>query len=66
MKKLAFLFVAVAAISLASCGGKTEQAPACDSTCVADSAIVEEVAEDTTVVEDSAATAEVEAAPVGE
>ena len=31
MKKLVFMFVAVAAISFASCGNKTEQAPAQDT-----------------------------------
>ncbi len=32
MKKLVLMFVAVAAISFASCGNKTEQAPAADTT----------------------------------
>lgn len=41
MKKLVFMFVAVAAISFASCGNKAAQAP------------VEEEAVDTTVVEDT-------------
>lgn len=66
MKKLAFLFVAVAAISFASCGNKTEQGAACDSACaeVCDSAAIEEVAEpDTTVAESDSTAAEVEAAP---
>ena len=31
MKKLVFMFVAIAAISFASCGQKTEQAPAEDT-----------------------------------
>ena len=31
MKKLAFLFAAVVAVSFASCGQKTEQATCCDS-----------------------------------
>ena len=31
MKKLVFMFVAIAAISFASCGNKTEQAPAEDT-----------------------------------
>ena len=33
MKKLVFMFVAVAAISFASCGNKTAQAEAVDSDC---------------------------------
>ncbi|MBQ8865636.1 MAG: hypothetical protein IJ020_05830 [Bacteroidaceae bacterium] len=40
MKKLAFLFAAVVAVSFASCGQKTEQGSCCDS----DSVCVEEVA----------------------
>lgn len=39
MKKLAFLFAAVVAVSFASCGQKTEQGSCCDS----DSVVVEEV-----------------------
>ena len=35
MKKLVFMFVAVAAISFASCGNKTEQAAQVDSDTVA-------------------------------
>ena len=38
MKKLAFLFAAVVAVSFASCGQKTEQGSCCDS----DSVCVEE------------------------
>lgn len=43
MKKLVFMFVAVAAISFASCGNKTEQAAPVDSDSVAvvDSAAVD-------------------------
>ena len=40
MKKLAFLFAAVVAVSFASCGQKTEQGSCCDS----DSVCVEEAA----------------------
>ena len=40
MKKLAFLFAAVVAVSFASCGQKTEQGSCCDS----DSVAVEEPA----------------------
>ena len=35
MKKLVLMFVAIAAISFASCGNKTAQAPAQDSDTVA-------------------------------
>ena len=59
MKKLAFLFVAVAAISFASCGNGTKQAE-----------VTEEPEVDTTTVVDSAsqdsAAAEVVAEPVAE
>ena len=43
MKKLVFMFVAVAAISFASCGNKTEQAAPVDSDTVAvvDSAAID-------------------------
>ena len=44
MKKLVLMFVAVAAISFASCGNKTKQAPAQDTDTVA----VDTVAADTT------------------
>lgn len=43
MKKLAFLFAAVVAVSFASCGQKTEQGACCDSDTVA----VEETVPDT-------------------
>jgi predicted small secreted protein len=51
MKKLVFMFVAVAAISFASCGNKTQQAEAVDS----DSIAVVDTAEADSVVADSAA-----------
>ncbi len=57
MKKLAFLFAAVVAVSFASCGNKTAQTEeaadstidstcveACDSACCADSAVVDSAA----------------------
>ncbi|GAY27587.1 MULTISPECIES: hypothetical protein [unclassified Prevotella] len=50
MKKLVFMFVAVAAISFASCGNKTNQAAPVDSDTVVvdvDSAAVDTVAADT-------------------
>ena len=37
MKKLVFMFVAVAAISFASCGNKAQQAPVAVDTVAADS-----------------------------
>ena len=46
MKKLVFMFVAVAAISFASCGNKTEQAPAQDT--------VDTVADDTVAADTDA------------
>ena len=52
MKKLVFMFVAVAAISFASCGNKTAQAEAVDSDTIAE--IVDSA--DTAAVVDSAAT----------
>ena len=57
MKKLVFMFVAVAAISFASCGNKTAQADAVDSdsvvavdSAVADSAAADSAATDSAVV----------------
>ena len=60
MKKLVFMFVAVAAISFASCGNKTAQAEAVDSDSIAvvDSADVDTVAADTVAAADSTAAAE--------
>lgn len=52
MKKLVFMFVAVAAISFASCGNKTNQAAPVDSDSVA---TVDSVANDSAAT-DSAAT----------
>lgn len=55
MKKLVFLFVAFAAISLASCGNKAEQAPAQDSDSVAvDTTAADTVAADSTVADSAA------------
>ncbi len=42
MKKLVFMFVAVAAISFASCGNKTQQAAPVDSDTVAAVEVVED------------------------
>jgi hypothetical protein len=55
MKKLVFMFVAVAAISFASCGNKTAQAEAVDSDSVAmvDSAEVVDSAATDSVATDS-------------
>jgi ABC-type oligopeptide transport system substrate-binding subunit len=57
MKKLVFMFVAVAAISFASCGNKTAQAEAVDSDSIAvvDSADVDTVAADTVAADSTAA-----------
>lgn len=41
MKKLVLMFVAIAAISFASCGNKTEQAPAQDTDTVAVDSLVD-------------------------
>lgn len=60
MKKLVFMFVAVAAISFASCGNKTAQAEAVDSDSIAvvDSAEADSVVAVDSVAADSAAVAE--------
>ena len=52
MKKLVFMFVAVAAISFASCGNKTAQAEAVDSDSIA---AVDSVEEADTVAADTVA-----------
>ena len=59
MKKLVFMFVAVAAISFASCGNQAQQAPAQDTdsieevvdTNAVDTAAADTAAADTTVAE---------------
>lgn len=53
MKKLVLMFVAVAAISFASCGNKTQQAAPVDSDTVALDTVapVDTAAADTTVAE---------------
>ena len=57
MKKLVFMFVAVAAITFASCGNKTAQAEAVDSDSIAvvDSADVDTVAADTVAADSTVA-----------
>ena len=55
MKKLVFMFVAVAAISFASCGNKTNQGAPVDSDSVAVVDTVDSASVDTTAA-DSAAT----------
>ena len=59
MKKLVFMFVAVAAISFASCGNKA-QAPAQEVDSIAEvvDSIADSIAADTVAVADSAAVAE--------
>jgi predicted small lipoprotein YifL len=61
MKKLVFMFVAVAAISFASCGNKTNQAAPVDSDSVAAIDSVDTLAADT-VAADSAAEAPADSA----
>ena len=61
MKKLVFMFVAVAAISFASCGNKTEQAAPVDTDSIeaADSVAEDTLAQDSVAAPaDSAAVAE--------
>ena len=60
MKKLVFMFVAVAAISFASCGNKTNQAAPVDSDSVAtvDSAVVDSAATDSAAADSAAAPAD--------
>ena len=57
MKKLVFMFVAVAAISFASCGNKTAQAEAVDSDSVVavDSAAADTLAADTVAADSTVA-----------
>ena len=57
MKKLVFMFVAIAAISFASCGNKVEQAPVeADTVAIEDTVEVDTV--DTVAVDTAAAQAE--------
>jgi hypothetical protein len=59
MKKLVFMFVAIAAISFASCGGnKTNTAAETDTTAV-DTAMVDTAEVDTAEVDSAAVEAEV-------
>jgi predicted small secreted protein len=54
MKKLVFMFVAVAAISFASCGNKAQQAPVdTDSIAEVVDSIVDSLATDTVAAADS-------------
>ena len=53
MKKLVFMFVAIAAISFASCGQKTEQAAPAEDT--VDTTVVDKTAADTTVADTTVA-----------
>ena len=56
MKKLVLMFVAVAAISFASCGNKTEQAVANDTdTVVTDTVVADSVVADSVVADSAAA-----------
>ena len=59
MKKLAFMFVAVAAISFASCGNGTQQAEAVEDTVAVDTVeVVDTTAVDTTAAVDTTVVAE--------
>ncbi len=58
MKKLAFMFVAVAAISFASCGNKAQEAEAVDTVAVDTVEVVDTVAVDTTAAVDTTVVAE--------
>ena len=51
MKKLVFMFVAMAAISFASCGNKAEQSNAADSDTVAVDSAVDSASVDTASVD---------------
>ncbi len=57
MKKLVFMFVAVAAISFASCGNKTQQGAPVDSDSVevSDSAIADSAVADSAVADSAVA-----------
>ena len=59
MKKLVFMFVALAAMSFASCGGnKTQEAPVDSDSVVVDSAATDSAATDTAAVDSAAAATE--------
>ncbi len=60
MKKLAFLFVAVAAISFASCGNGTQNAEATDSTAVDTVEVVDTTCCDSVCCDSAAADSVVE------
>ena len=55
MKKLVLMFLAVAAISFASCGNKTQQAEAVDSDSIAVVDTADTAAVDTAAVDSAAA-----------
>lgn len=62
MKKLAFVFAAIVAVSFASCGNKTEQGACCDSDSVAcDSIAADSAVADTTVADSTVADSTVNA-----
>lgn len=64
MKKLVFMFVAFAAISFASCGNKTNDAPA--ATDSIDTMAVDTLAADSLAADTTAAAADTTVAPVAE
>jgi hypothetical protein len=53
MKKLVFMFVAVAAISFASCGNQAQQAPATDTDSIEE--VVDTLGADTVAADSAAA-----------
>jgi hypothetical protein len=59
MKKLVFMFVAIAAISFASCGGNKTNATAETDTTAVDTAMVDTAEVDTAEVDSAAVEAEV-------
>lgn len=67
MKKLAFAFAAIVAVSFASCGNKAQQAEGDADSCCADSAVVvEETCCNDSCCADSCCQAECAEAPVAE
>lgn len=64
MKKLVFMFVAVAAISFASCGNKDKAAQNADSTTVDTTATTDSADTDSAATDTAAAATDTAAAPV--
>lgn len=66
MKKLAFLFAAVVAVSFASCGNKAAQTEACADSSAVDSCCVEEVVDSCCGEASACCQGDTVAAPVAE